>query len=175
MPFVFKGHFLLTHLLMDLMIDPIRPSRIINVSSDGHFRGTINFDDLMFAKKYHNFDTYCQSKLANVLFTRELTRRLKGLSRFFSSFVEMHFVYVSVGGIMFVSVINMEQCYQLIYSTITKQHWCGITCDLWLSLTPLRPCTADRLVKSSQDPCYFISLLFAFNSFACYIRVYYMF
>jgi NAD(P)-dependent dehydrogenase (short-subunit alcohol dehydrogenase family) len=69
--------FLLTHLLLDLL-KRSRPSRIVNVSSDSHFRGRIDFDDLQGARRYGHFKAYCQSKLANVLFTRELARRLIG-------------------------------------------------------------------------------------------------
>ena len=72
------GHFLLTHLLMDLLVAGNSPSRIINVSSFGHVFGTINFDDLMMEKDFSSAHAYSQSKLANVLFTRELAHRLQG-------------------------------------------------------------------------------------------------
>jgi len=72
---------LLTHLLMDSLTAGNSPSRIITVSSIGHTLGTINFDDLMMEKGYSSFTAYSQSKLANVLFTRELARRLQGLYR----------------------------------------------------------------------------------------------
>ena len=73
---------MLTHLLMDLLVSHNQPARIINVSSLAHVFGTINFDDLMFTKKHFGFyaswEAYAQSKLANVLFTRELAHRLEG-------------------------------------------------------------------------------------------------
>lgn len=69
--------FLLTHLLLDLL-KRSRPSRIVNVSSDAHSRGRIDFDDLQGARRYGHLKAYYQSKLANVLFTRELARRLTG-------------------------------------------------------------------------------------------------
>ncbi|KAG7154500.1 Retinol dehydrogenase 11-like 4 [Homarus americanus] len=53
------------------------PSRIINVSSVAHKRGKINFDDLNSEKTYDEGDAYAQSKLANILFTRELAERLE--------------------------------------------------------------------------------------------------
>lgn len=78
--FVCTGHFLLTHLLADMLIKS-SPSRIINVSSKAHEFGTINFDDLTPSEEsYQGGLAYCQSKLANVLFTRELAKRLKGNS-----------------------------------------------------------------------------------------------
>jgi len=69
---------------MDLLISDDSPSRIINVSSYGHTFGTINFDDLMMEKGYSSMHAYAQSKLANVLFTRELARRLHGIPLFHS-------------------------------------------------------------------------------------------
>ncbi|GCC22551.1 hypothetical protein chiPu_0000939 [Chiloscyllium punctatum] len=71
------GHFLLTYLLIDL-IKQSTPSRIINVSSTAHTMGGINFDDLNSEKNYSPMKAYAQSKLANILFTRELARKLEG-------------------------------------------------------------------------------------------------
>lgn len=71
------GHFLLTNLLLD-KIKACAPSRIVNVSSHGHFYGEIDFDDLLGKKKYDSYKAYFQSKLANVLFTRQLAKRLQG-------------------------------------------------------------------------------------------------
>lgn len=95
------GHFLLTNLLLDLievntfvfilinqmsrpfirdigLFQKSAPSRIINVSSSAHHRGQINTTDLNSEKKYDDGDAYSQSKLANVLFTRNLANRLTG-------------------------------------------------------------------------------------------------
>ncbi|GAB6031590.1 hypothetical protein CHUAL_009355 [Chamberlinius hualienensis] len=71
------GHFLLTNLLLD-RIRESAPARIVNVSSMAHLWGKIHFDDLNWEKKYDSKYAYCQSKLANILFTKELTRRLDG-------------------------------------------------------------------------------------------------
>ncbi|XP_075053227.1 retinol dehydrogenase 14 [Mixophyes fleayi] len=71
------GHFLLTHLLIGLLKSSA-PSRIVVVSSKLYKYGEINFDDLNSEKSYSRSFGYSRSKLANVLFTRELARRLEG-------------------------------------------------------------------------------------------------
>ena len=71
------GYFLLTDLLLD-RIKASAPARIVNVSSMAHSRGAINFDDLQAEQKFGGMDVYSSSKLANILFTTELARRLNG-------------------------------------------------------------------------------------------------
>src|SRR5918992_3558000 len=72
------AYFLLTHLLLDVL-EASAPSRIVNVSSGAQSNGTIDFDDLQGEnKEYKGTKAYSQSKLANVLFTYELARRLEG-------------------------------------------------------------------------------------------------
>jgi retinol dehydrogenase-14 len=71
------GYVLLTRLLLDL-VTKTGHGRIVNTSSRGHYRGTMDFDDLGYAKGYFIMRAYCRSKLGNVLFTRELSRRLQG-------------------------------------------------------------------------------------------------
>ncbi|XP_033121555.1 retinol dehydrogenase 11-like [Anneissia japonica] len=73
------GHFLLTNLLMDLL-KRSSAARIINVSSIGHFFCKhLDLDDLNFKRRpYSATMVYFQSKLANIMFTKELARRLKG-------------------------------------------------------------------------------------------------
>ncbi|KAL2080333.1 hypothetical protein ACEWY4_024126 [Coilia grayii] len=71
------GHFLLTILLLD-MLKSSAPSRIVNVASIAHVGGKINFEDLFYNKTpYDSLVSYRQSKLANLLFTRELSRRTR--------------------------------------------------------------------------------------------------
>ncbi|XP_028659761.2 retinol dehydrogenase 12 isoform X1 [Erpetoichthys calabaricus] len=71
------GHFFLTFLMMDLLKSSA-PARIINISSIVHKMGKIQFLDLNSEKSYHPVKAYAQSKLANVLFTQELAKRLEG-------------------------------------------------------------------------------------------------
>lgn len=71
------AYFLLTNLLLDVL-KASAPARIVNVSSKAHRGARINFDDVQNARKFSAFNVYGQSKLANILFTRELSRRLEG-------------------------------------------------------------------------------------------------
>ncbi len=70
--------FLMTNLLLDLL-QKSAPSRIINVTSEFHM-GTINFNDIEFKKSYSGTKAYAQSKLAVILFTRLLAKKLQGTS-----------------------------------------------------------------------------------------------
>jgi NAD(P)-dependent dehydrogenase (short-subunit alcohol dehydrogenase family) len=78
MTFAFNhlAYFLLTNLLLDT-VKASAPARIINVSSDAHSGGKIEFDNLQGEREYSS-RTYGNSKLANILFTMELSRRLAG-------------------------------------------------------------------------------------------------
>ena len=72
------GHFALTGLLLEQML-PVPGSRVVTVSSIAHrLRARINFDDLQSERSYHRVAAYSQSKLANLMFTYELQRRLSG-------------------------------------------------------------------------------------------------
>lgn len=70
------GHFALTGLLLDRLL-PVSDSRVVTVSSTGHrIRAAIHFDDLQWEHSYSRTGAYGQSKLANLMFTYELQRRL---------------------------------------------------------------------------------------------------
>ncbi len=70
------GHFAFTGLLLDRLL-PVAGSRVVTVSSMGHrIRADIHFDDLQWKRGYSRVGAYGQSKLANLLFTYELQRRL---------------------------------------------------------------------------------------------------
>ncbi|MGB0970831.1 MAG: SDR family NAD(P)-dependent oxidoreductase [Mycobacterium sp.] len=69
------GHFALTGLLLDNML-AVPGSRVVTISSNAHRGGTINFDDLQSERHYNRIRAYGQAKLANLMFTYELDRRL---------------------------------------------------------------------------------------------------
>jgi len=73
------GHFLLTRMLLPQLLAGT-PSRVVNVSSFGHHFAAMGmrFDDLQSERRYVALDVYGRSKLANVLFTRELAGRVRG-------------------------------------------------------------------------------------------------
>ncbi|TGZ50543.1 retinol dehydrogenase 12-like [Temnothorax longispinosus] len=71
------GHFLLTLLLLPKMQSSSPSCRIVNVSSIVYILADIDFDDINMEKSYASLKSYAQSKLANILFTKELARRLK--------------------------------------------------------------------------------------------------
>lgn len=71
------GHFLLTNLLLGELKES-SPSRIINITSSAHYGTEIDFEDLQGEKKYSGYHAYSQSKLANVLFTYLLAKKLEG-------------------------------------------------------------------------------------------------
>ncbi|XP_070505099.1 retinol dehydrogenase 12-like [Chironomus tepperi] len=71
------GHFLLTNLLLDLL-KAAAPSRIVVVSSRANEMHRFDKDDIMTEKNYSAFKAYAMSKIANILFSKELAERLKG-------------------------------------------------------------------------------------------------
>jgi len=71
------AYVLLTQLLLPRLIDST-PARIVNVASDAHRWDRLDFDDLQNHRRYRGLKVYGQSKLCNLLFTRELARRIAG-------------------------------------------------------------------------------------------------
>jgi NAD(P)-dependent dehydrogenase (short-subunit alcohol dehydrogenase family) len=71
------SYFVLTHFLRERLIASA-PARIVNTSSEAHRRAHVHFEDLQNERGYRGFTVYSRSKLANILFTRELARRLEG-------------------------------------------------------------------------------------------------
>src|SRR6202042_764049 len=70
------GHFALTGLLLPSLL-ATTGSRVVTMSSQGHASGVMNFEDLQYDRGYESATAYFQSKLANLLFTYELDRRLR--------------------------------------------------------------------------------------------------
>ena len=73
------NYFLLTNQLLDTLKSS-GPARIINVASDSHQGAVLDFEDLQLERNYGGYKAYGRSKLANLLFTYELARRLEGSS-----------------------------------------------------------------------------------------------
>ncbi|MBX3015158.1 MAG: SDR family oxidoreductase [Caldilineaceae bacterium] len=71
------GYFLLTNLLLE-RLRASTPARIVNVASDAHQWGKLDFTDIPMERGYGGMKAYARSKLANILFTFELARRLEG-------------------------------------------------------------------------------------------------
>jgi NAD(P)-dependent dehydrogenase (short-subunit alcohol dehydrogenase family) len=71
------SYFVLTNLLLPALKQSTQ-ARIVNVASDAHKGVSINFDDIQFKQKFSGWKAYQQSKLANILFTYELARRIEG-------------------------------------------------------------------------------------------------
>ena len=71
------AYFVLTQALRDRLIASA-PARIVSTSSNAHERASLDFSDLQSAEGYNGLRVYSRSKLANILFTRELARRLAG-------------------------------------------------------------------------------------------------
>src|SRR5215831_11513620 len=71
------AYFVLTEGLRERLLAS-RPARIVNTASAAHQDATLDFDDLQSAKNYRALKPYSRSKLCNILFTRELARRLHG-------------------------------------------------------------------------------------------------
>src|SRR5215469_13211259 len=71
------AYFVLSNRLKERLI-AAAPARVVTVASDAHHGNTLDFSDLQSARDYRGFRVYGRSKLANILFTRELARRLAG-------------------------------------------------------------------------------------------------
>jgi len=71
------AYFVLTHALRERLIASA-PARIVNTASNAHRGNVLDFDDLQFQRGFRGLTAYGRSKLANILFTRELARRLAG-------------------------------------------------------------------------------------------------
>jgi NAD(P)-dependent dehydrogenase (short-subunit alcohol dehydrogenase family) len=162
------SHFLLTNLLLDTLKSSA-PSRVINVSSGSHRRADINFDDLQSEKKYWIMDVYAQSKLANVLFTYELARRLEGTgvtaNAVHPGFVSTNmgrdngwFIHKLIRLAMFFRGISSEEGARTMIHLASSPEVDGITGKYFYDMKPMRSSrssydreTARRLWKVSEE------------------------
>ena len=88
------AYYLLTQLLLPRLVESA-PARIVNVASDAHHWDTLDFDDLQNTRRYRPLKVYGQSKLCNILFTRELARRIEGTEVTVNSLSRLTFAMVA--------------------------------------------------------------------------------
>ncbi|KAJ0022786.1 hypothetical protein NQD34_014920 [Periophthalmus magnuspinnatus] len=124
------GHFLLTYLLLDL-IKKSAPARIINVSSMAHQYGSINLEDINSEKSYDKQKAYSQSKLANVLFTRSLDKRLQGTG---VSVYSLHPGVVQTD--LWRHLNGPQQCVMKVVSPFTKSSTEGAQTSIYCAVEP---------------------------------------
>ncbi|HEY6403089.1 MAG TPA: SDR family oxidoreductase [Blastocatellia bacterium] len=124
------GYFLLTLELLDLLKSSA-PARIVNVASDAHRRGHIYFEDLNLENGYGVWKAYAQSKLANVLFTYELARRLGGTG------VTANCLHPGVVGTnLFNSVGGLAGKFLRLFSLFMRTPEKGADTIIWLASSP---------------------------------------
>mgnify|MGYP002629248192 CR=1 FL=1 len=129
------GHFLLTNLLLDVLTRRA-PARVVTLSSAGHALSLgLDFDDLMYTRRrYWDVRVYCDSKLANVLFTKELARRLDGTG------VVAHAVHPGVVRSSFAGDGDTTGIFK----------W-GAKLTSWASLSPARGARTSLHVATSEE------------------------
>ena len=106
------AYFVLTLGLLDRVL-AAAPSRIVNTASAAHMHTTLDFDDLQLERGYGGYAAYKRSKLCNILFTRELARRLAGTgvvaNAFHPGFVASRFGDES-GGMLALGIAIAKRC-----------------------------------------------------------------
>ncbi|KAL3065233.1 retinol dehydrogenase 12 [Trematomus bernacchii] len=134
------GHFLLTNTLLDLL-KKSTPSRIVNVSSMAHEKGRIHFEDINLDKDYDPHTSYRQSKLANVLFSRELASRLKDTG---VTVYSLHpgIIRTELGRHLFPTLAMWKRIVAAAVMTFVKSPWEG-------AQTTLHCAVDERLANSS--------------------------
>lgn len=156
------AYFLLTTQLLDLL-KASAPSRIVNVSSDAHTIGKIDFDDLHANKSFGmmGFAAYGNSKLANILFTYELARRLEGtgvtVNVLHPGFVATGFGRNNVGFFrgalqLFQRIggLSPEKGAETIIYLASSPEVEGITGKYWYKRKPLASSTASYNVETAR-------------------------
>jgi NAD(P)-dependent dehydrogenase (short-subunit alcohol dehydrogenase family) len=128
----YLGHFMLTHLLLPVLANAPRP-RIVHVSSIGHYIGRINYQTFRGGRKLYllGLPAYAQSKLANVLFSNELSQRLP--AHFTSNAVHPGFVdsdfFRHIPAFIYkplrMVMVSPEQCGRFIADMALSDAWAG--------------------------------------------------
>ena len=160
------AYFVLTHGLRDRLVRSA-PARVVNTASDAHTSGTLEFDDLQSAKAYRpnflawmryggpGFKVYGRSKLCNILFTRELARRLAGTgvtaNSFHPGFVATRFGDQS-GGLISIGIrvakrfaLSPEQGAETLVYLASSPEVAGMTGEYFHKCRPIMPS------KEAQD------------------------
>ncbi|XP_029000227.1 retinol dehydrogenase 13 isoform X2 [Betta splendens] len=126
------GHFLLTNCLLDLL-KKSTPSRVVIVSSLAHEKGQIHFDDINLDKNYKRDMSYQQSKLANVLFCKELASRLQGTG---VTVYSLHpgVIKTELGRHFFPSLPLWKQLLMLPFLMLIKSPWEGAQTTIYCAV-----------------------------------------
>ena len=137
--------FLLTKLLLD-RLKASAPSRVITTASDAHLGATIPFDDLNAERSYRGFSRYKETKLANILFTSELARRLEG------SNVTAHSFHPGLvaSGFNRNNGLLMDMA-MLLLRPISRNVQKGAETLVWLATSPDVPSTTGRYYVDMQS------------------------
>jgi len=163
----YLGYFLLTNLMLDTL-KASAPARIVNVSSRSHARAKIHFEDMQFRSGYTALHAYERSKLAIVLFTFELARRLQGtgvtVNALHPGVVATNFGNGGKGALSFImrlfrfSFLSPEQGAQTSIYLATSRKVEGVTGKYFVKCKPVPSspasydeATANRLWRWSEE------------------------
>jgi NAD(P)-dependent dehydrogenase (short-subunit alcohol dehydrogenase family) len=131
------GHFALTGLLLDALKAGDAP-RVVTISSNGHRMGKIAFDDLQGERRYRRWSAYGQSKLANLLFMRELDRRARAAGLALTS-VAAHPGYTATN-LQFAAPPLLDRIVMRVLNVIVAQRADkGTLCPLYAATVPGLP------------------------------------
>lgn len=148
------SYFLLTNLLLDL-VTKAPQARIVNVSSDLHKRGALDFYDLQMTHGYSGMKAYSNSKLGNIMFSNELARRLRGqgvaVNSLHPGYVHSNFGQnngVFMGGLMSLSSklfgISPEQGAATSIYLASAPQAAGVTGQYFAHCREVRPSSASQ-------------------------------
>ncbi|XP_051235398.1 retinol dehydrogenase 11 isoform X2 [Dicentrarchus labrax] len=126
------GHFLLTNCLLDLL-KKSAPSRIVIVSSLAHEKGRIHFDDINLDKDYRRERSYRQSKLANVLFCRELAARLQGTG---VTVYSLHpgVIHTELSRHLYPTLALWQKVIFMLFTSLVKSPWEGAQTTIYCAV-----------------------------------------